>query len=74
MSPYTSSSGRVYRSFRKSSRSTGTANCVEKGVADDGTVALRDSKDPTGPVLEMTPAAFGEFLADIKAGVFDLPQ
>ncbi|GLZ00761.1 DUF397 domain-containing protein [Actinoplanes sp. NBRC 103695] len=74
MSPYISFSGRVYRLFRKSSKSTGTGNCVEIGVADDGTVAIRDSKDPTGPVLELTPSAFGQFLVAIRTGVFDHPQ
>ena len=74
MSPYTSSSGRVYHSFQKSSRSTGGGNCVEKGVAEDGTVALRDSKHPTGPVIEMSPLAFTEFLTSVKEGLFDLPQ
>lgn len=40
--------------WRKSSRSTSTGgNCVElAGVA--GAVAVRDSKDPEGPVLLLT--------------------
>lgn len=43
--------------WRKSSRSTSTGgNCVElAGVA--GAVAVRDSKDPDGPVLLLTRAA-----------------
>ncbi|TQM66477.1 uncharacterized protein DUF397 [Actinomadura hallensis] len=43
--------------WRKSSRSTSTGgNCVElAGVA--GAVAVRDSKDPEGPVLLLTRAA-----------------
>jgi hypothetical protein len=74
MMPYVSASGRVYRRFRKSSRSTGGGNCVEVGVAEDGTIALRDSKDPTGPVIELTPDVFQLFLVAVKNGTFDLPQ
>lgn len=72
MTRYVSDSGRVYTSFKKSSRSTGGANCVEIGVADDGTIAMRDSKNPTGPVIEMTLDAFRDLLADVKSGTFDL--
>lgn len=73
MNPYTSASGRVYKSFTKSSRSTGGANCVEVGVADDGTIALRDSKDPTGPVIELAPDVYRAFVASLKEGAFDAP-
>jgi hypothetical protein len=71
MIPYVSASGRVYRSFKKTSRSTGGGNCVEIGVADDGTIAMRDSKNPTGPAIELTPDVFREFLIVIKTGAFD---
>jgi hypothetical protein len=73
MSPYVNASGRTYHSFTKSSRSTGGANCVEIGIADDGTIAIRDSKDPTGPVIEIAPGAFRRLVTNIKAGTFD-PQ
>lgn len=38
----------------------------------DGAVALRDSKDPTGPVLVFTSAEWAAFLAGAKDGEFDL--
>jgi hypothetical protein len=37
-------------------------------------VAVRDSKDPDGPVLEFTPLEWLCFLAGAKAGEFDLRQ
>ncbi|GAA2444117.1 DUF397 domain-containing protein [Actinomadura vinacea] len=44
-------------SWRKSSRSTSSGgNCVELADAADA-VAVRDSKDPDGPVLLLTRAA-----------------
>ncbi|MEU6229103.1 DUF397 domain-containing protein [Streptomyces sp. NPDC047042] len=34
-------------------------------------VPVRDSKNPTGPVLDFTTASFVTFVAGIKAGRFD---
>ncbi|MFI2710858.1 DUF397 domain-containing protein [Micromonospora sp. NPDC018662] len=48
--------------WRKSTRSgSNGGNCVE--VADNlpGLVAVRDSKDPAGPVLTFTPDAWTAF-------------
>jgi hypothetical protein len=57
--------------WRKSSYSNGQANCVE--VADAGPdVAVRDSKDPDGPVLLCTRAGMAAFVAGVKNGEFDL--
>jgi Domain of unknown function (DUF397) len=59
--------------WRKSrySGSNGGA-CVE--VADDvvGVVAVRDSKDPGGPVLAFRPDDWQAFTAAIKTGEYDL--
>ncbi|MCA1189560.1 MULTISPECIES: DUF397 domain-containing protein [unclassified Saccharopolyspora] len=50
--------------WRKSSRSV-TEECVEiAAVADD--VAVRDSKDPSGPVLLVSRAAFRRFTETIR--------
>jgi hypothetical protein len=58
--------------WRKSSRSSGggSGDCVE--VADlDTAVAVRDSKDPDGPVLAFGPTAWREFVQKTKHGEFD---
>ena len=55
--------------WRKSTKSGGNGgNCVE--VADNlGTVVgVRDSKDPTGPVLTFDPATWTRFVASTKRG------
>ncbi|HEX5494292.1 MAG TPA: DUF397 domain-containing protein [Mycobacteriales bacterium] len=56
--------------WRKSSYSGGNGGqCVE--VADlDGTVGIRDSKNP-GPALTVLPAAWAAFLDSVRNGQFD---
>ena len=56
--------------WRKAQRSIGNGACVEIAPFDD-MVAMRDSKDPDGPVLVYTPAEWHAFLNGAKAGEFD---
>ncbi|TNH22433.1 DUF397 domain-containing protein [Micromonospora orduensis] len=53
--------------WRKSTRSSDSGNCVE--VADNipGVVAIRDSKDVEGPALTFSPAAWAAFVTHAKA-------
>lgn len=59
--------------WRKSSRSGDQAGgCVEVANAD-GSVFLRDSRDPSGPVLGVPSEDWSAFLAALRDGAFDLP-
>lgn len=54
----------------KSSRSDTGAQCVECGVLDAAgqVLAVRDSKEPSGPALLVSYAAFGNLVEGIKRG------
>jgi uncharacterized protein DUF397 len=47
--------------WRKSSYSSGEGECVEIGWPDDA-VAVRDSKNPGGPILTVSTRAWTVFL------------
>ncbi|MGV9975144.1 DUF397 domain-containing protein [Nocardia beijingensis] len=49
----------------KSSHSGGGKECVEVAHLADGLVGVRDSKNPTGPALVFTPAAWDAFTATL---------
>jgi hypothetical protein len=55
----------------KSTRSSGNGNCVEVAILDRA-VAVRDTKDRSGPVLLFTPAGWSTFVDGAKNGDFDL--
>lgn len=63
--------GDCVEKWQKSSYSGDTANCVEQGDCRCDGVPIRDSKDPSGPVLVFTETAWSEFLTAIKQGQFD---
>lgn len=53
--------------WRKSSHSDGTGgSCVEVLDGLPGVVPVRDSKNPSGPALVVTAAAWVAFISDIK--------
>ncbi|WFE22271.1 DUF397 domain-containing protein [Solwaraspora sp. WMMD937] len=56
--------------WRKSSRSNGQGDCVE--VADElgGVVGVRDSKDPAGPVLVISPTSWSAFITATRTSTF----
>lgn len=54
--------------WRKASRSGENGNsCVELACGRE-VRAVRDSKNPDGPVLTWTPAAVDAFFADVRSG------
>ena len=56
-----------------SSYSGNGGQCVQVAanlIAPHGTVPVRDSKTPTGPVLSFPANAFTTFVAGVKAGAF----
>jgi len=56
----------------KSSRSGSQCdNCVEVAFVDEA-IAVRDSKNPTGPTLIFTAAEWDAFVGGAKDGEFDL--
>lgn len=60
--------------WRKSSRSSEQGGqCVEVAQLRPParSVGLRDSTDPSGPVLAFTPSEWSAFLARVKAGAVD---
>jgi Domain of unknown function (DUF397) len=58
--------------WRKSSYSLGSdSTCVEVSIQATG-VAVRDSKNPTGPVLLFTMQEWRVFLLGVRADEFDV--
>ena len=57
--------------WRKSRHSGQLGNCVETAALAAGEVAMRNSRDPGGPVLIFTRDEMAAFLAGAKDGEFD---
>lgn len=59
--------------WKKGSRSNGNGgnNCVEVAMLGEG-IAVRDSKNQTGPALMFTQAEWTAFVDSAKDGEFDI--
>lgn len=55
--------------WRKSTASN-TGDCAEVAFVP-GSVLMRHSQSPAGPVLEFTPSEWAAFLAGVRNGEFD---
>jgi hypothetical protein len=62
---YRSSTESRQLEWRKARRSQGNGDCVEIASAD-GRIAVRDSKDPLGPMLTYPADAWRSFLVATK--------
>lgn len=61
----------TYAPWRKSSASTGNGNCVEVALMNS-VVAVRDTKDRSGPALVLPTSGWRSFINGAKSGEFDL--
>jgi hypothetical protein len=57
--------------WQKSRRSNPSGNCVEMAELPDGDIAIRNSRDPHGPVLVYSRAEIEAFIGGAKDGDFD---
>jgi hypothetical protein len=55
----------------RSSLSFSNGNCVEVTALPGGSVGVRNSRDPGGPVLAFTPGEWDAFLGGARRGEFD---
>jgi hypothetical protein len=55
----------------KAAASTANDQCVEMARTADGGIAVRDSKNPDGPVLRFTRGEFDAWVDGAKKGEFD---
>lgn len=55
----------------KSPLSSANGNCVEVVGLPNGGVGVRDSKNPSGPMLKFTPDEWHAFLGRVRKGEFD---
>jgi hypothetical protein len=56
--------------FKSTRSGADSDNCVEVAFVDE-VIAVRDSKNPTGPALIFTPAEWDAFVGGAKDGEFD---
>ncbi|MEU8917527.1 protein of unknown function (DUF397) [Streptomyces sp. SceaMP-e96] len=58
-------------SYRKSSYSDHKEECVEVATNVPGSVSIRDSKNPAGPILQLAPDTWTAFRSAVAAGRFE---
>jgi hypothetical protein len=73
-SSYCSAGNCVEVGVARTSSHTSNGSCVEVEGLPEGWVAVRDTKDPDGPVLRFNPTEWQAFLDGVRGGEFDLAQ
>jgi hypothetical protein len=72
-SSHSTSNACVEVGVARTSSHSAESNCIEVEGLPEGWVAVRDSKDRDGPVLQFNPTEWRAFLAGVRGGEFDLP-
>jgi Domain of unknown function (DUF397) len=57
--------------WRKSTWSIANGQCIEAAALADGRLAVRDSMDKSGPIVNFTEGGWHSFLKGIKDGDLD---
>jgi Domain of unknown function (DUF397) len=57
-----------HATWRKSTYSSQDGNCVEMSASIPGVIAVRDSKDPDGPVLRFSSSVWVAFIKAVGTG------
>lgn len=57
--------------WRKARRSHGGYECIEVALLPDGSIGMRNSRDPNGAALVYTREEMSAFIAGAQAGEFD---
>lgn len=57
--------------WRKSDACPGGPTCVEVAALPEGGMAVRDGKNPDGPVLRFDAGEWAAFVVAVRAGEFD---
>jgi hypothetical protein len=60
----------ITSAWKKSSYSGGSGQCVEVRTPGAAAIAVRDSKDPNGPAVGFTEAAWSTFIASVQDHTF----
>jgi hypothetical protein len=60
------------RTWRRSSRSYGSGNCLEVVAPHGARIDVRDSKDPDGAVLRFASMEWNAFVAGVRSGALGL--
>jgi hypothetical protein len=66
-----SNDANAHVTWKKSTRSNGSGDCVEVAELPDGQRLVRDSKNPNGGLLTFTTSEWRAFIEGAKDGEFD---
>lgn len=65
------SDDKIAQAWRVSTKSIGNGQCIQAANLVDGCLAVRDSKDKSGPVLRFNESGWRTFITEVKSGIYD---